>query len=143
VGLLNYYRKFIEGFSKIAALLTNLTKKDTKFNFNSKCKDAFLKLKDTITRAPILAIYDPTLESFVETDASDRAIGARLTQKDQNGQLHTIAYFSRKMTGSELNYDIHDKELLAIVESLKEWRVYLEGASYLIQIYTDHKNLLY
>jgi hypothetical protein len=79
VRLLNYYRKFIEGFSKIAALLTNLTKKDTKFNFNSKYKDAFLKLKDTITRVPILAIYDPTLESFIETDISDRAIEARLT----------------------------------------------------------------
>jgi hypothetical protein len=82
VRLLNYYRKFIEGFSKIAALLTNLTKKDTKFNFNSKCKDTFLKLKDTITYVPILAIYDPTLESFIEMDISDRAIEARLTQKD-------------------------------------------------------------
>ena len=143
VGLLNYYRKFIEGFSRVAGPLTELTKKDVRFYFGPKAKEAFLRLKKAITIAPILAIFDPERESTVETDASDGAIGARLTQKDADGKVRTIAYFSRKMTGPELNYDIHDKELLAIVESLKQWRVYLEGAKYPVQIYTDHKNLLY
>ena len=57
--------------------------------------------------------------------------------------MRIVAYYACKMTGSELNYDIHDKELLAIVEALREWRVYLEGTKYLVQIYIDHKNLLY
>jgi len=143
VGLVNYDRKFIEGFSRVAAPLTNLTKKETEFLFGPKCKEAFEKLKEAITSAPILAIFKPEYETNLETDASDGAIGARLTQKGNDGKLHTIAYYSRKMTGPELNYDIHDKELLAMVEAFKEWRVYLEGAKYPTQVYTDHKNLLY
>ena len=58
-------------------------------------------------------------------------------------KLHPIAFYSRKFSGAEINYDIHDKELLAIIASFKEWRVYLEGAKHKIQVFTDHKNLLY
>jgi hypothetical protein len=96
-----------------------------------------------LATAPILAIFDPEKEAVLETDASDYAIGAYLTQKGVDGRERPVAYYSRKMTGPELNYDIHDKELLAIVEALREWRVYLEGPKYPVQIYTDHKNLLY
>ena len=96
-----------------------------------------------LTVALILAIFDPEHEAILETDASDYAIGACLTQKGNDDKMRTVAYYARKMTGPELNYDIHDKELLAIVEALREWRVYLEGAKYPVQIYTDHKNLLY
>ena len=116
---------------------------EVKFEFGQKCKDAFQKLKKAMMSAPILTVYNPEYECILETDASDGAIGACLTQKQPDGKPKTIAYFSRKMTGPELNYDIHDKELLAIVEAMKQWRVYLEGAKYPIQVYTDHKNLLY
>ena len=96
-----------------------------------------------LTITPILAIFDPERETILETDVSDYAVGVCLTQKGDNGKMRTVAFYSRKMTGPELNYDIHDKELLAVVEALREWRVYLEGTKYLVQIYTDHKNLLY
>jgi RNase H-like domain found in reverse transcriptase len=88
-------------------------------------------------------LFDPEKEAVLETDASDRAIGACLTQRGDDGKIRPVAYYSRKMTEPELNYDIHDKELLAVVEAFREWRVYLEGAKYPVQVYTDHKNLLY
>ncbi len=143
LGLANYYRQFILGYSDVAAPLTELTKKDVRFLFEKKCAEAFKELKRRLTIAPILRIFNHEKEAFVETDASDKAIGAVLNQKDENGKLVPTAYYSRKMTEPESNYDIHDKELLAIVEALRTWRVYLEGAKHPVQIYTDHKNLLY
>ena len=79
----------------------------------------------------------------METDASDFAIRAVLTQINEDGRRIIVAYYSRKLINAELNYDIHDKELLAIVSALQHWRVYLEGAKYPIRIITDHKNLTY
>ena len=96
-----------------------------------------------LTIVLILAIFDPERETILETDVLDYAVGACLTQKGDNDKMRIVAFYSRKMTGPELNYDIHDKELLAVVEALREWRVYLEGTKYPVQIYIDHKNLLY
>ena len=96
-----------------------------------------------LTVAPILVIFDPERETILETDVLDYTVGACLTQKGDNSKMRTVVFYSRKMTGLELNYDIYDKELLAVVEALREWRVYLEGTKYPVQIYTDHKNLLY
>ncbi|KAF4556639.1 Transposon Tf2-5 polyprotein-like protein 2 [Elsinoe fawcettii] len=143
LGFFNYYRKFVEGFSKVAAPISNLTKKLTSFVFDDKCRQAFKELKRRLTTAPVLALFDPDRQALLETDASDFAIGACLAQKGADGRRRPIAYYSRKMTGPELNYDIHDKELLAIVEAFREWRVYLEGTTTPVQVYTDHKNLLY
>lgn len=103
----------------MAASLTELTKKDVEFDFGLKEREAFEKLKKAITIAPILAIFDPERESTVKTDVLDSTINARLTQKDDNSQIRTVIYFLRKMTGPELNYDIYDKELLAIVKCMK------------------------
>ncbi|KAI6789405.1 hypothetical protein KC331_g215 [Hortaea werneckii] len=139
LGLANYNRKFIKDYSKTAKPLTDLTKKDTPFNWTQNHEDAFQKLKQQCMEAPTLRIFDPKLPIQVETDASDMAIGACLTQEN-DGQRHPLAYYSRKMAPAELNYDIHDKELLAIVAALMHWRVYAEGAPGLI-ILSDHKNL--
>jgi hypothetical protein len=128
LGLANYYRKFVGHYSGIAGALTELTKKDKKFDFDGDCIKAFNELKRRLTSAPILTIFDPEFESLLETDASDGAIAACLKQKGTDGKMRVIAYYSRKMTGPELNYDIHDKELLAVVEALRHWRVYLEGS---------------
>lgn len=141
LGLINYYRKFIANFSKIAKPMTELTKKEVIFNFGKECKEAFKELKKRMRSAPILRIFNPEKEATMETDASDKAIGGCLKQKDDDGKLHPVAYYSRKLTGPEANYDVHDKELLAVVECLKQWRVYLEGAKYPVQVYSDHKNL--
>src|SRR5665213_3596868 len=143
LGLANYYRRFIQGFSGIVAPLTELTKKDTPFHWGPQEQGAFEEIKRRFTTGPILATFDPEKPSTVETDASDFAIGACLSQPNLAGKLHPIAFYSRKFSGAEINYDIHDKELLAIVASFKEWRVYLEGAKHKIQVFTDHKNLLY
>jgi hypothetical protein len=118
-----------------------LTKKDTQFKWDEPQCQAFKQLKEACMVAPTLRIFDPKLPIQIETDASDMAIGACLTQ-EHNKQRHPLAYYSRKMTPAELNYDIHDKDLLAIVASLQYWRVYTEGAPGLI-ILSDHKNLTY
>ena len=100
-------------------------------------------MKIMFTQAPILMMFNPKLQSMLETDASDGAIAAVLKQLCPDGRVRPVAYYSRKLTAPELNYDIHDKELLAIVEALKTWRVYLEGPKFPVKIYSDHKNLLY
>jgi hypothetical protein len=74
-------------------------------------------------------------------DASDSAIGVVLLQKED--RVYPVAFYSRKMTATELNYDIHKKEMLAIISSFNEWRRYLEGAEYSILVFSDHKILEY
>ena len=80
---------------------------------------------------------------FLETDASDYAFGAILSQYGDDSYLHPVAFYSRKFTAPEINYEIHDKELLAIVASFEVWRHFLEGAQHQITVYIDHKNLEY
>jgi transposase InsO family protein len=86
-------------------------------------------------------IFDPSKPSVVETDALDKAIGACLSQADDKGKLRPVAYLSRKFTPAESNYEVHDKELLAIIEAFRHWRVYLEGQAYEIKVISDHQNL--
>jgi len=103
--------------------------------------EAFEALKQAFLTASVLRHFDPAEPLRVETDASDKAIGAILCQPDSEGHWHPIAYLSRKMIPAECNYEVHDKELLAIVESFKHWRHYLEGAEHEILVLTDHNNL--
>ena len=77
----------------------------------------------------------------METDASDKALGACISQPDEYERLHPIIFHSQKFLSAELNYEIHDKELLAIVDAFKQWRTYLEGVKHLTLVFTDHKNL--
>jgi transposase InsO family protein len=140
LGLANYNRKFISGYSQTALPLVELTKQDTPFIWKERQQKAFDALKQACIDGPTLRMFDSGKPVHIETDASDRAIGACLTQ-DHEGKRHPVAYYSRKMTPAEQNYDIHDKELLAIVAALQHWRVYAEGAPSLT-ILTDHKNLL-
>ena len=90
-----------------------------------------------------MASFDPERKIILKTDASDQALGSCLSQPDAERQLHPVAYRSRKFSGPELNYDVHDKELLAIVDAFEEWRAYLEGSRHLIVVYSDYKNLSY
>jgi hypothetical protein len=141
LGFANFYRQFIKDYSKIAAPLTNLTKKDLVFEWTLEAEQAFQELKTSFSTEPILVIFDPKKPVTVETDASDKAIGACLSQPDDKAKLRPVAYLSRKMAPAELNYEVHDKELLAIVEAFRHWRVYLEGHAHEISVITDHKNL--
>jgi hypothetical protein len=92
---------------------------------------------------PILQHFDPDRPLTLETDASDYAIGAVCSQPDASNVLHPLAYFSWKLKDAELNYDVHDKELLAIVEALDKWSTYCKSIKHSIQILSDHKNLEY
>ena len=93
--------------------------------------------------ASILASFDLERKIILETDASNQALGSCLSQPDAERQLHPVAYRSRNFSGPELNYDIHNKELLAIVDAFEEWQAYLEESRHLIMVYSDHKNLSY
>jgi len=142
IGLCNYYRIFIKDFAKIARPLHKLTRKNVTFLWGSDQQKAFDKLKELFTSAPILRNPDSNRPFIVETDASNFAVGAILSQ-EFDGQLHPIAFISTSLTKSQLNYPIYDKELLAIKVALEEWRPYLEGARHPFTIYTDHKNLTF
>ena len=140
LGFANFYRRFIEGYSKLTRPMTDLTKKSEKFVWTDECAKVFQELKDRFTSAPILKHFDPNLPIAMECDASDFALGAILNQIHEK-RMHPIAYHSRKFNKHEINYEIHDKELLAIVSAFKTWRRYLEGAQHRVLIYTDHRNL--
>src|SRR5437588_4664713 len=138
LGLANYYRHFIEKFSQKAAPLTGLLKKgeDVIKAWDEKCTEAFQQLKYYLTNTPILQSPDPEKPYTVTTDASDQAVGGVLYQ-----DRHPIAYMSRKLNPAEQNYATHEKETLAIVEALREWRYYLEGNHF--KVITDHLSLKY
>ena len=145
VGFCNFYRRFIKDFSKILRPMIELSKKELKsqFQWSTKCQDAFNTLKGLVTTAPVLAHFDHSKTSYVEVDSSDYVHGGVLSQKDDQGILHPVAYFSRKLSPAECNYEIYDKELLAIVSAFEYWRPELEGTELPIQVLTDHKALEY
>ena len=142
LGFANFYRKFIQGYSKTTAPLTEITKKEIGFHWKQEQQKAFDELKELFTTAPMLQMHDPRSPLRVETDASDYALGAVLTQKCDDGKWRPVFYHSRKFSGAELNYDVHDKELLAIIDSFEQWEAQLIGAKYQIEVYSDHQNLM-
>ncbi|MBW0499636.1 hypothetical protein O181_039351 [Austropuccinia psidii MF-1] len=115
--------------------------KDSTFIFNEESLSKFQLLKEAFTTAPILSHFNPSLPTIVETDASDYALGAVLSQVNDSGK-HPIAFDSRKLHPAELNYEIHDKELLGIVWALKCWREFLPSLSNSFEVLTDHSSFL-
>ncbi|GJR18691.1 putative reverse transcriptase domain-containing protein [Tanacetum coccineum] len=134
LGLTGYYRRFIEGFSKIAKPMTKLTQKSVKFNWGEKEETAFQTLKRKLCSAPILALPEGSENFIVYCDASHKGLGAVLMQKEK-----VIAYASRQLKIHEKNYTTHDLELGAVVFALKMWRHYLYGTKCVV--FTDHKSL--
>ncbi|KAG6510926.1 hypothetical protein ZIOFF_028973 [Zingiber officinale] len=128
LGLANYYRKFIAGYSKKAAPLTDLLKKNMRWEWSDACKEAFEKLKTAIASEPVLRLPDFELPFEVHTDASDRAIGGVLVQEG-----HPVAFESRKLNAAEQKYSAHEKEMVAVVHCLQVWRVYLLGTKFLVR----------
>ncbi|GJW56420.1 putative reverse transcriptase domain-containing protein [Tanacetum coccineum] len=134
LGLAGYYRRFIEGFSKIAKPMTKLTQKKVKFEWGDKQEAAFQLLKQKLCSAPILALPEGSEDFIVYCDALIKGLGAVLMQREK-----VISYASRQLKIHEKNYTTHDLELGAVVFALKIWRHYLYGTK--CTVFTDHKSL--
>ena len=143
MGFINFYRRFIKGFSKIARVLNELTKKGAPWEWTEEREEAFQTLKRLICEEPVLLMPKLDQPFELEVDASNYAIGATVNQRDEYDQWHPVAYYSTTLSETERNYNIYDKELLAVVKSLCHWRTYLAGAPHQIVIHMDHSNLLY
>ncbi|KAK3525902.1 hypothetical protein QTP70_010957 [Hemibagrus guttatus] len=141
----NFYRRFICNYSSIADPLTNLLRNKPKsLLWSPATEGAFNTLKTAFTTAPLLIHPDPDKPFVVEVDASTTGVGAVLSQQQGNpSRLHPCAFFSHKLNPAERNYDIGNRELLAIKLALEEWRHWLEGARHPFLVLTDHKNLEY
>jgi hypothetical protein len=136
LGLTGYYRRFIEGFSKIVKPLTTLLEKDREFKWTDACQASFKELKKRLTTTHILVMPHLQKSFDIYCDASRQVLGCVLMQEG-----HVIAYASRQLRKHELKYPTHDLELAAVVHALKIWRHYVMGTK--CQIYTDHKSLKY
>lgn len=140
LGLCGWYRRFIANFSRIAVPLTELTKAKVKFKWTPAAEDAFVKLKSLLVSAPILAMPDYSKPFNIACDASDTAIGAVLAQ-EIDGEEHPIAYFSQKLSASERNYSVTERECLAVIRAIEHFRGYVEGVRF--TVYCDHSALTY
>jgi len=120
LGFANFYCRFIKGYSKVVEPLTHLTRKGQPFKWETKKQESFDGLKTSFTTAPILYRFNHNRDIVVETDASDFVSTAVLSQYNDEGTLHSGAFFSMKHSPAECNYEIYDKELMAIVRAFKE-----------------------
>src|SRR5713101_3883494 len=136
-----YYHRFIRNFSRLARPLNDLTKKTNKWHWDEPEDSSFILLKAKFCEAPILIQPDVHQPFRLECNASKKACGAVLSQKGEDGLWHPVAFMSKSFIEAERNYDIYDRELLAIIKALEEWRHYLEGSPHTIDILSDHKNL--
>ncbi|SOV08098.1 uncharacterized protein UDID_17285 [Ustilago sp. UG-2017a] len=146
LGFCNFYRKFIPQYSQTAYPLTQLLRKEAQsapFAWHNDAQHAFEQLHSAFGTDTILCHFDPTRPIIVETDASDFAVAAVLSQTFDEGARHPITFFSKKLDPAQLNYPIFDKEMFAIVAAFKHWRQYLEGAKFQVQVLTDHCSLEY
>ncbi|GKB06549.1 putative reverse transcriptase domain-containing protein [Tanacetum coccineum] len=134
LGLAGYYRRFIEGFSKIAKSMTKLTQKGIKFDWGEKEENTFQLIKQKLCSAPILALLEGSEDFVIYCDASHKGLGVVLMQREK-----VIAYASRQLKIHRKNYTTHDLELGSVVFALKIWRHYLYGTK--CTVFTDHKSL--
>ena len=121
LGFANFYRCFIFNYSDIVILLTCLTRKNTSWNFDDKCRMVFNTLKQAFTSTLILMHWVPDTQLVMETDVSDYAFAAILFIMTKDNEIHPVAFHSQIFPALELNYDVYDKELLAIFEVFKIW----------------------
>ena len=136
LGVCNYYRKFIQGYAKLASPLTKLTAKDIQFSWGEEQNYAFQTLKQRLLSAPILVYPDFHKPFIISTDASDQAIGYVLGQRDQHGREQAIAYGGRKLHRDEQKWHISEKEGLSLVEAVKQFRLYIANTKF--TVYTDN-----
>ncbi|KAG5735103.1 hypothetical protein E4T56_gene20497 [Termitomyces sp. T112] len=144
LGFANFYWRFIQDFSHHAHPLFDLTGKDVPWSWGLLEQTAFDTLKCTVTSRPVLLFSDDNSSFQVEANCSDFATGAMLSQQSlEDGKWHPVAFYSKSLNAVEWNYKIHDKEMLAIIQSFEKWQHILEGAQHKFEVWADHKNLKY
>jgi hypothetical protein len=145
LGLAGYYRRFVPGFAHVAEPLTALTQTKTGLGWywRHEQRQAFRALKKAMTEAPVLAHPDPQRQWIVYTDASQFAVGAVLSQKQEDGTVRPVAYWSHKLQSAQRNYSATERELMAIVLATKHWRAYLHGSPFPVLLKSDHQPLIY
>jgi hypothetical protein len=140
LGLTGYYRKFVHSYAQICSPLTDLTKTGVRFVWTDDCQRSFEKLKSCLITEPLLRHPDPSRVYHVYTDSSMRAVGGVAAQMYEDGE-HPVQFESRLMTGAELNYQVHEQELLALVYILGKFRHLLEGVKF--KVFTDNRSLVF
>jgi hypothetical protein len=139
--LAGYYRKFVPNFAHIAHPLYQLTKSSVLWNWSLACQLAFETLKKLLISHPILRMPDFSKKFHISCDASGLAVGAILGQRDEDGKEYVICYISRLLKGAELHYSVSEKEMLAVIWAIKQFRCYVYGREF--DIITDHSALQY
>jgi hypothetical protein len=120
-----------------------LTKKDTPFVWSTACERSTERLKKSFVSVPIFCHFDPERKIVVETDAFNLVVVGVLSQYDDDDIFHPVVYFSRKYSPAKINYEIYDKELLAIVQAFEEYLPLLECFPHTIEVISDYQNLTY
>jgi hypothetical protein len=143
LGFCGFYRQFIRNFGKIAKPLTTITRPSEPFRWTDSCETAFEKLKLQLLSIPSLYHFDPEFPTKLETDASDGVIAGVLSQRHSDEQWYPSCFYSHVLVGHESNWEIHDKELFAIIEAFRKWRPELISARSRIEVYSDHRSLEY
>jgi len=144
LGFCNFYRRFIEGFSRTARPLSEQTKKECigKWEWGEKEQEVFNELRTKLTTAPVLVYFNRLIPTKIETEASKYLYSGILSQQCPDGKWRPVAYRSKKMSNAECNYDIHDKALVAIVQAFYEWKPYTRGSPKSVLVLTNYKNLV-
>ena len=143
LGLANYYRWFIEGFVTVARPLHDLVKKNEKWVWTEKEEKAFQELKEQFTKKLVLAAPDIDKKMRMEVDVLDYATGGVLSIECKDRLWRPVAFLSKSLNETERNYEIHNKEMLAIIRELEAWKHLLKGTQFKFEIWIDHKNLEY
>jgi len=139
-GMAGYYRQYIGKFTDKMKPLNELLRSN-KFEWNEEESNSFKEVKSAYRENQILILLDAEKQIWVHADASDYAIGSVISQKDDKGRMRPVLFYSRKLLPAEMNYTTGDKEMLAIVQTLRKYRHMLQGTKYPVIIKSDHKNL--
>lgn len=143
VGFANFYRRFIKRFSNIVSPLIAIKSKGITFSWSDECQQAFDKLKKAFTTAPILAHSDWDKTILVETDISHQTFAYVLSQYNNDYILRPVSFYSKRHSTAEFNYEIYNKELMAIVRACEEWCAELSSTEHPIPVLSDNRKLEY
>jgi hypothetical protein len=143
LGFCGFYRQFIRNFGLIAKPLSTITRPSEPFRWTTECENSFEKLRRYLLAIPTTHHYNPELPTKLETDASDGVTAGVISQEHPDKQWYPVGFYSHVLSGHEINWEIHDKELFAIVQAFQKWRPELMAATSRVRVYSDHRSLEY